>query len=54
MEVTLSGFIERVRKVKLRVSALEVQDNQEHTTHTNAYISHNQLVRDCVRIERMS
>ena len=31
MEGTLSGFIGRVRKMKLRVSALEIQDNQEQT-----------------------
>jgi hypothetical protein len=54
VEGTLNGFIGRVRKMKLRVSALEVQDNQEHTTHTNVYISYNQLVRDYVRTERMS
>jgi len=48
----LSGFIGRVRKMKLRVSALAVQDNQEHTTHTNAYIGHNLLIHDYVRTER--
>jgi hypothetical protein len=49
---TWSGFIGRVQKMRLRVSALEVQDNQEHTTSTNAYIGHNQLIRDYIRTER--
>jgi hypothetical protein len=52
VEGTLSGFTGLFQKMKLRASALEFQDNQEHTTHTNAYISHNQLVRDYVRTGR--
>ena len=49
---TLSGFVGHVQKMKLRFSALEVQDNQEHTTRTNAYISYSQLIHGYVRTER--